>query len=128
MPWAASGHNSKVVERCRYFVIQPYLGIYPATVALAHECLGRVSLGPSSMTFWWNAKPDALDGWLALPLDSPIASFARDLVRDLDAVRAAIVLPRSTGPVEGTVNKLTLIKRSMYGRAGLDLLRARVMA
>jgi len=34
----------------------------------------------------------------------------------------------STGPVEGKINKLKLIKRSMYGRAGLDLLRARLMA
>ncbi|EIZ78118.1 transposase [Novosphingobium sp. Rr 2-17] len=73
-------------------------------------------------------KADALDGWLALALESPIASFARGLVRDLDAVRAAIELPWSTGPVEGKINKLKLIKRSMYGRAGLDLLRARVMA
>ncbi|EJU10512.1 transposase [Sphingomonas sp. LH128] len=49
-------------------------------------------------------------------------------MRDLDAVRAAVDLPWSPGPVEGKINKLKLIKRSMYGRAGLDLLRARVMA
>lgn len=73
-------------------------------------------------------KADALDGWLASALESSIASFARGLMRDLDAVRAAIDLPWSTGPVEGKINKLKLIKRSMYGRAGLDLLRARVMA
>ena len=73
-------------------------------------------------------KADVLDGWLASALESPIASFARGLMRDLDAVRAAVDLPWSTGPVEGKINKLKLIKRSMYGRAGLDLLRARVMA
>jgi len=73
-------------------------------------------------------KADTLDRWLASALASPIASFARGLMRDLDAVRAAIDLPWSTGPVEGKINKLKLIKRSMYGRAGLDLLRARVMA
>ncbi|WP_405053661.1 transposase [Sphingobium sp. MK2] len=66
--------------------------------------------------------------WLAQALGSAIASFARGLRRDIDAVRAALILPWSTGPVEGKINKLKLIKRSMYGRAGLDLLRARIMA
>jgi transposase len=71
---------------------------------------------------------DALDPWLDEALNSAIASFARGLKRDVDAVRAALTLPWSTGPVEGKINKLKLIKRSMYGRAGLDLLRARIMA
>lgn len=66
--------------------------------------------------------------WLADARESAIASFARGLRRDIDAVRAALTLPWSTGPVEGKINKLKLIKRSMYGRAGLDLLRARIMA
>lgn len=69
-----------------------------------------------------------LDQWLAQALGSAIASFARGLRRDIDAVRAALTLPWSTGPVEGKINKLKLIKRSMYGRAGLDLLHARIMA
>ncbi|TXM96366.1 transposase, partial [Methylobacterium sp. WL64] len=46
---------------------------------------------------------------------------------DEPAVRAAIVEPWSNGPVEGQVNRLKLIKRSMYGRAGFDLLRQRVL-
>lgn len=69
-----------------------------------------------------------LDPWLAQALGSAIGSFARGLMRDIDAVRAALTLPWSTGPVEGKINKLKLIKRSMYGRAGLDLLRERIMA
>ena len=43
------------------------------------------------------------------------------------AVRAAIALPWSNGPVEGEVNRLKTIKRQMYGRAGFDLLRHRVL-
>lgn len=35
--------------------------------------------------------------------------------------------PWSNGPVEGQVNRLKLIKRSMYGRASFDLLRQRVL-
>ncbi|WP_409565521.1 transposase family protein [Methylobacterium sp. J-001] len=49
------------------------------------------------------------------------------LGRDEPAVRAAIVEPWSNGPVEGQVNRLKLIKRSMYGRASFDLLRQRVL-
>jgi len=42
-------------------------------------------------------------------------------------VLAGLTLPWSTGPVEGHVNRLKLIKRSMYGRAEFDLLRLRVL-
>ncbi len=38
-----------------------------------------------------------------------------------------MTLPWSTGPVEGHINKLTLIKRSAYGRMKLDVLRQRVL-
>lgn len=43
--------------------------------------------------------------------------------RDCAAFEAALRLPSSTGPVEGNINRLKLIKRSGYGRAGVDLLR-----
>lgn len=39
-----------------------------------------------------------------------------------------VTLPWSTGPVEGKINDVKLIGLSMYGRAGLDLLDARIMA
>src|SRR5690606_32946938 len=44
---------------------------------------------------------------------------------DVAAVRAAIALPWSNGPVEGEINRLKTIKRQMYGRAGFDLPRQR---
>ena len=47
--------------------------------------------------------------------------------RDYAAIEAALRLPYSTGPVEGNINRLKLIKRSGYGRAGFDLLRLRVL-
>jgi hypothetical protein len=34
----------------------------------------------------------------------------------------------SAGTVEGQVNRLKVIKREMYGRAGFELLRCRVLA
>jgi transposase len=50
------------------------------------------------------------------------------LRQDRDAVHAALTLPWSTGPVKGQINRLKVIKRSMYGHAGSDLLRHRVLA
>lgn len=54
-------------------------------------------------------------------------TFAEGLRQDEAAVQAALEEPWSNGPVEGEVNRLKLIKRQMYGRAGLQLLRARVL-
>jgi transposase len=56
-----------------------------------------------------------------------LAGFASHLTRDRDAVEAALTSPWSQGQVEGHVHRLKLIKRQMYGRAGFDLLRLRVL-
>lgn len=56
-----------------------------------------------------------------------LASFARNLRRDLDAVRNGLTLTWSSGPVEGNVNRIKMLKRQMFGRANLDLLRKRVL-
>lgn len=71
-----------------------------------------------------------LDGWIdTVELDdlTPIAGFARNLRRDPDAVQAGLTLDHSSGRVEGTVNKIKMLKRQMFGRAGFDLLRTRVL-
>jgi transposase len=49
------------------------------------------------------------------------------LMRDQNAVKAALSLPWSNGPVEGQAHRLKLIKRQMYGRASFDLLRLLVL-
>ncbi len=49
------------------------------------------------------------------------------LLQDMEAVVAAIVLSYSQGHIEGRINKLKLVKRSMYGRGKFDLLRQRVL-
>lgn len=75
-------------------------------------------------------RSDDLDAWLAEAKASEIpelAGFADGIRRDEAAVRAAIALPWSQGQVEGQVNRLKLLKRQMYGRAKLDLLRRRVL-
>jgi transposase len=54
-------------------------------------------------------------------------SFAAGIRQDLDAVTAGLTLPSRSGSTEGNVNRLKAIKRQMYGRASLDLLRKRVI-
>jgi transposase len=73
----------------------------------------------------------ALGVWVADARASglaPFEGFANGLSADRPAIDAAFRLPWSTGPVEGHVHRLKLIKRRGYGRAKLDLLRARVLA
>jgi transposase len=56
-----------------------------------------------------------------------IASFAKGLEQDLDAVTLGLTTRWSSGRVEGRVNHIKMIKRQMFGRAGLPLLRKRVL-
>jgi len=70
---------------------------------------------------------DALTPWLAEAEKGDLRGFAAGLRQDEQAVRAALLLPWSSGQVEGQVSRLKLIKRQGYGRAGLDLLRARLV-
>jgi transposase len=71
-----------------------------------------------------------LAGWLERVEadDQPeLHTFAAGIRQDLAAVTAGLTLPCSSGPTEGNVNRLKAIKRQMYGRASLDLLRKRVI-
>jgi len=49
------------------------------------------------------------------------------LEKEFRALQAALTEPWSTGQVEGQITRLKLLKRQMYGRANLDLLRLRVL-
>jgi len=71
-----------------------------------------------------------LETWLSSVEASTLPefkSFAKGIQQDKAAVLAGLTLPWSNGPLEGHVNRLKLIKRSMYGRAKLRLLRQRVL-
>ncbi len=74
-------------------------------------------------------ETQALDGWLNRCMTSGIKAchhFAQSLLQDYEAVRAAVSLFWSNGQTEGHVHRLKLLKRQMYGRANLDLLRIRL--
>uniref|UniRef100_UPI0038D118A6 ISL3 family transposase n=1 Tax=Lichenicola cladoniae TaxID=1484109 RepID=UPI0038D118A6 len=65
--------------------------------------------------------------WLAGARGTELDAFVRGIDRDHGAVLAALTEPWSTSPVEGQINRLKVLKRTMYGRAGYDLLRRRVL-
>ena len=75
-----------------------------------------------------NGEHDNLEDWLSEAEGSLLASLARGLNADRHAVLAALREPWSNGQTEGQINKLKALKRQMYGRANLDLLRARLVA
>ena len=71
-----------------------------------------------------------LEQWVQNALQSTIPemiAFAQKLRQDQSAVQIGLTLKWNNGVVEGNVNRLKLIKRSMYGRANFDLLRLRVL-
>jgi transposase len=73
----------------------------------------------------------ALDAWLATaeatPAQPELASFALGIRMDHDAVAAALTHPWSSGLVEGLNTRTKYLKRQMYGRATLPLLRKRIL-
>ncbi|MFD4136556.1 transposase [Streptomyces goshikiensis] len=56
-----------------------------------------------------------------------ISTFAAGLESDFDAVTAGLTTAWNSGPVEGAVNRIKMLKRQMFGRAGFELLRKRVL-
>jgi transposase len=75
-------------------------------------------------------KSEALLPWLERAKRSPyeeLQRFALGLSKEVSAVQAALTEPWSTGQVEGQITRLKLLKRQMYGRANIDLLRLRVL-
>jgi transposase len=82
------------------------------------------------MTMLRLRRGQEFEEWLQAVEASQIAElrrFAHSLCQDKDAVVAGLTLSYSNGPVEAQVQKLKLVKRSMYGRAKLPLLRQRLL-
>jgi hypothetical protein len=73
---------------------------------------------------------ERLEAWASQAEASPVSElrgFSKGLRSDWAAVTAGLTVSYSSGPVEGHVNRIKMIKRQMYGRAKPDLLRKRVL-
>ena len=92
------------------------------------EVAEAIDLAQDFATLVRQRQPAQLDPWLKRATTSPLEAlqrFATGLYEDYEAVKAGATLPWSTGPVEGPINRLKMLKRQMFGRARLDLLRRR---
>src|SRR5260370_12937996 len=87
-------------------------------------------LSQEFVTLLRERQAELLDGWLLRAKESHVTelgSFVNGIRRDYAAVRAACSLPWNNGITEGHVNRLKFLKRQMFGRAHLDLLRVNVL-
>ena len=98
--------------------------------AQSAEVAEAIDLAQDFATLVRQRQSTQLDPWLTRATASTLENlrrFAAGLRDDYEAVKAGVTLPWSTGPVEGHINRLKMVKRQMFGRARLDLLRRRFL-
>ena len=105
--------------------------LYVAQLIQADPAIAQAyTLSQAFLALVRERRGDALAAWMTEATTSgleALARFAQGLQEDLAAITAGLTLPWSNGPVEGHINRLKLLKRQGYGRAGVELLRQRVM-
>lgn len=145
-PWredpsrSSSGHQARVNQvvwkDLRWTILRPKEHLSPEDAELLdgflrmHPPLQKAyGLVQAFRNMLKEHRVEELDRWLTEASQSglpPLQRLAKSLANDRAAVLAAIELEWSTGPVEGQITRLKLLKRIGYGRASLPLLRARV--
>ncbi len=81
-------------------------------------------------TVMFSKKPEKLDKWIesAQKHDMPeLQSFVEGISKDLEAIKNGIIYSYNNGLAEGSVNKIKVIKRIMYGRNSFELLKSKVL-
>lgn len=92
--------------------------------------LNLYSLVKEFYTAIFSKKPEKLDAWLksAQKHNIPeLQSFVEVILKDLTAVKNGILYPYNNGLAEGSVNKIKVIKRVMYGRNSFELLKDKAL-
>ena len=105
--------------------------VLPRLGQLAPVLAETIALGQPFAHLLRSRCAERLEEWLTRAAQSALGPFqrlAKSFRRDLDAITAGLTLPWSTGPVEGHINRLKLVKRQMFGRAKLDLVANRFLA
>ena len=116
----ATRAKRKAEEQARLETLRGIGEEFREVLALAEEFIALIR----------KERVEPLADWLGRAEKSTSAEvrgFAQGVRQDEAAVSAAMTEEWSNGPVEGAVNRLKTIKRVMYGRAGFDLLRRRVL-
>ncbi|MEU9397844.1 transposase [Streptomyces sp. NPDC048324] len=105
-------HRKAVLDRC------PELASAAAELTSSFEEMLTILSGTRLPEWITEAAEANLPG---------ISSFAVGLHSDFDAVTAGLTTDWNSGPVEGAVNRIKMLKWQMFGRAGFPLLRRRVL-
>jgi transposase len=110
----------------------PEAQLYVEQLTQSNPALAQAyTVSQAFLTLVRERRGGALTAWITEATTSGIAAlarFAQGLQEDLTAITAGLTLPWSNGPVEGYVNRLKLLKRQGYGRAGIRLLRQRLVS
>lgn len=118
--WVRRPEKRKPAEQARLAAIRAGSDELAAALDLADEFAELIrKRSPGTLADW------LIKGEASLNLE--LRRFAEGIRRDEAAVLGAMTQRWSNGPVEGHVNRLKTIKRQMYGRSGLVLLKARVV-
>jgi len=99
-------------------------------VELSPEIKKAVKLAGHFYLLMKERKVGQLSAWMEEAQNSKIPelrAFVRGIENDRTVIEAAMSYEWSNGQVEGQVHRLKLLKRQMYGRAKIDLLRAKVL-
>ena len=78
----------------------------------------------------FSKKPEKLDTWIESARKQDISElqlFVKGILKDATAIKNGIIYPYNNDLAEGSVNKIKVIKRIMYGRNSFDLLKAKVL-
>lgn len=118
--WARRAEKRKPPEQARLDAVRGLSDELTAALDLADAFADLIRKQSTGTLSEWLTRGEASS-------DPDLRRFAEGIRRDEAAVRAAMLETWSNGPVEGHVNRLKTIKRQMYGRAGFELLRARVL-
>ena len=106
---------------------QEQLALIRAASAPAEMAYG---LAQDFLTMVHKREGERLDAWIEAAQASQVPElhhFVNGILKDKDAVMAGLTLAYSNGPVEAQVQKLKVVKRAMFGRAKLPLLRQRLL-
>ncbi|MFG2386998.1 transposase [Streptomyces avermitilis] len=130
----AEGERDRVAQRRAAALAEAQLRIRDLTGQLAEERQGRrceqATILHAFAEMMSARTGHQLPDWIEkIQAEGPpeLLSFVNGVVGDQAAVTAGLTLPFSSGAVEGQVNRIKMLKRQMFGRASLDLLRKRVL-
>ena len=132
--WA---HRPPSAAQAVWLLLRPLARLTGDQQVMSHRLLAAApeiqQAGQQLMTFrrlLQERDAPGLEPWLTTAAASAVRevrAFAASLRQDPPAVQAALDYAWSSGPVEGQVTKIKLVKRQMYGRGNFDLLKRRVM-